>query len=317
MKEELRNILEEYANQRAKEETRVNDLLKKLIDENPEFKRIRQEYSSIRANQIRAKLEGRAFDVEGAKKKYNNGLKSACKKSGTNEKELETRYICSDCKDTGYIGKNQKTLCHCLVNKATQSILSSQNLIKDATFDNFDESIFPNDKKIDKEGRTQREHILHIKTRAQKWCDAYPNTNKQQALFIGATGVGKSFMISCMAHRIIEKGYSVVNATASGINEAMLKVINQRDNSIIGLFKSCDLLIIDDLGVEPVLRNITVETLYEIIEYRISNKKHTIICTNITLPVIEDRYGHRISSRISSTKNTSLMKILGDDLRRL
>lgn len=85
----------------------------------------------------------------------------------------------------------------------------------------------------------------------------------------------------------------------------------------MGLFKTCDLLIIDDLGVESILRNITIETLYEIIEYRLANKKHTIICTNLTMIQLQERYGYRISSRISSARNTALMQLLGKDLRSL
>jgi len=314
---DIRGILEEYNNKRSYEEARVNEVLNRLIAENPEFKKAREEYSRARAMHAMAKLKGENYDFDKAKRQYATNLNSACKSSSINRDELETKYTCNDCKDTGYIGDNEKTFCHCLINKATKNALASQNLQHDVTFDNFDENIFPDDKRIDKQGRSQKEHILHIKDRAIKWCESFPKTNKLQTLFIGVTGVGKSFMINCMAHKIIEKGYSVVNLTAGGINEAMLKVINERDNSIIKLFKSCDLLIIDDLGVEPILRNITVETLYEIIEYRLSNKKHTIICTNLTLPKIEQRYGYRVFSRISSTRNTALMHILGDDLRRL
>lgn len=317
MKFEIRNLLEEYANTRHMEEQRVNNLLKKLIDENPEFKKAREDYSSSRAIQALAKLDGKTSNIDKARKKYSSTIKLACKNSRVDERDLETRYVCSDCMDTGYVGDNEKTFCHCLANKATKSLLSSQNLLKDATFDNFDESIFPDNNRIDNDGKSQREHIVRIKERAQKWCETFPNINKQQTLFIGATGVGKSFMTNCIAHEIIKKGYSVVNSTASGINEAMFKVINEKDSSIIGLFKSCDLLIIDDLGVESMLRNITIETLYDIIEHRLSNKKHTIICTNLTLLMIEERYGHRVFSRISSTKNTALMQMLGDDLRRL
>lgn len=314
---ELKKILEEYAQRRGSEEARVNQLLRRLMAENSDFKKAREEYSSIRANEIRAKLKGEAFDIEKEKKKYSNSLQSACKKSGISGKELEVKYQCTDCLDTGYIGDNQKNLCHCVVNKAVNNTIVSQNLLEDATFDNFDETIFPKNEKVDKEGRNQREHILHVKSRAQSWCDEFPNTKKKQTLFIGATGVGKSYMVSCIAHNIIKKGYSVVNATASGINEAKLKTINDRDSSAMGLFKSCDLLIIDDLGVESMLRNITVETLYEIIEYRLANKKHTITCTNLSMTKLQERYGYRIVSRISSTKNTALMQILGKDLRGL
>ncbi|MEX1376456.1 MAG: ATP-binding protein [Eubacteriales bacterium] len=313
---EIKNILEEYASKRAREQARVNGIYKQLFSGSTNFKKAREEYSSARAAQAMAKLKGESADIEKQRKQYYRELEYACKANDIDVSELEIKFECPDCQDTGFVGEGEKTYCHCLINKATKQILANQNLMEDATFDNFDISIFPADKKVDKEGRNQREHILYMKERAQKWCESFPGTKKLQALFVGATGVGKSYMSSCIAHEIIKKGYSVVNTKASGINEAMLKVINSRDNSVISFFKTCDLLIIDDLGAEPVLRNITVETLYDIVEHRLTSKKHTIIVTNLQPKAMEDRYGYRISSRVASTTNTALMNILGDDLRR-
>ncbi|MBN2879602.1 MAG: ATP-binding protein [Clostridia bacterium] len=317
MKTEIRNILEEYTLRRQSEERRINALLNKLMDENPDFRKARQEYSSARAKAAIKRLEGGKESIAKAKDTYNKSLLAACKKSSVDEKELEVKYVCKNCKDTGYTGDNEKSFCKCVVNRITEKSLSSRNIQSGSTFDKFDENIFPDDEKTDSEGRTQRGHILHIKERAVKWCSAFPETNRLQTIFAGATGVGKSFMAGCIANDILKKGYSVVNTTAGGINDAMLKIINDRDSSVMGLFKSCDLLVIDDLGVEPMIKNITIETLYDIIEYRLSNKKHTIFCTNLSLPMIEERYGARVFSRISSTKNTAFMQVQGKDIRRL
>ncbi len=317
MNTELKNILDEYAAKRAREENRVTNLLKKLMEENQQFKSARQEYSSARAKLAGAKLQGGTYQIDTAKEKYNKELKAACKKSGIEISDLQIKYLCADCRDTGYTGENQKVFCHCIINRMAGTILSAQNMNEENTFENFDESIFPNNKAVDKEGRNQREHILHIKERAISWCDSSPDDVKQQLLIMGKTGVGKSFIANCIANYSIKNGFSVVNATAGGINEAMLKVINEKDNSLIKLFKNSDLLIIDDLGVESILRNITIETLYDIIEYRLVKKKRTIIVTNLTLPAMQEKYGYRIFSRISSKRNTALLQIMGDDLRRL
>ena len=313
---EIKLILEEYSNKRAKEEARVNGIYRQLIAGTPGFKKARQEYSAARAQHAMGRLGGENADIEKQKKQYYKELESACKANNINIKELDIKYECPDCMDTGFVGEYEKTYCHCLINRATKQILANQNLIEGATFQNFDQSIFPTDKKVDKEGRNQRAHILYVKERAQNWCDTFPQTKKLNTLFMGATGVGKSYLASCIAHEIIKKGHSVVNTKASGINEAMLRVINDRDNSIISFFKTCDLLIIDDLGVEPVIRNITLETLYDIVEHRLTVKKHTIIVTNLLLKDIEGRYGYRTASRIVSTTNTAIMNIVGDDLRR-
>lgn len=56
----------------------------------------------------------------------------------------------------------------------------------------------------------------------------------------------------------------------------------------------CDLLIIDDLGTEPLYRNVSGEYLYTIINERKITKKHTLISTNLSLDDILNRYGERI-----------------------
>ncbi|MBO5910467.1 MAG: DNA replication protein DnaC, partial [Clostridia bacterium] len=64
-------------------------------------------------------------------------------------------------------------------------------------------------------------------------------------------------------------------------------------------FMDCDVLIIDDLGCEPLLKNITVEYLFNIINLRQKRYKPTLISTNLTPEDILNRYDERIHSRLS------------------
>ena len=89
---------------------------------------------------------------------------------------------------------------------------------------------------------------------------------------------------------------------------------SEREDFLLPLL-SCDYLLIDDLGTEPIKRNITLEYLYLILSEREKNAKYTIITTNLDLEGILSRYGERIFSRISSKKTTLKLYIDGDDLR--
>ena len=76
------------------------------------------------------------------------------------------------------------------------------------------------------------------------------------------------------------------------------------------------LLLIDDLGTEPMMRNITVEYLFTLLNERALNKRHTVIATNLTPPLLKERYGERIMSRLSDTKAWDHCRLMGKDLRR-
>ena len=65
-----------------------------------------------------------------------------------------------------------------------------------------------------------------------------------------------------------------------------------------------DLLVIDDLGTEPLYKNVTIEYLLSLISNRLENNKHFIITTNLSSAELIERYNERLISRLSDkTKN--------------
>jgi DNA replication protein DnaC len=89
-----------------------------------------------------------------------------------------------------------------------------------------------------------------------------------------------------------------------------------QDTAALDTFLDCDLLIIDDLGSEPVIKNVTQEHIYNIINERIVNELPFIITTNLSPIDILDRYDQRIAGRITSQKNSARIEFKGGDLRR-
>ena len=77
---------------------------------------------------------------------------------------------------------------------------------------------------------------------------------------------------------------------------------------------SCDLLIIDDLGVE-FSTQFTVSELHNIINTRILRCLPTIISTNLELADIEKQYSQRIASRIIGTSMP--LRFCGNDIRQM
>ena len=76
-----------------------------------------------------------------------------------------------------------------------------------------------------------------------------------------------------------------------------------------------EILLIDDLGTEPMVRNITVEYLFSLINERTGGGMHTVIATNLSFEDLKNRYTERISSRLLDKNGFEVVGLAGEDLR--
>ena len=75
-----------------------------------------------------------------------------------------------------------------------------------------------------------------------------------------------------------------------------------------------DLLILDDLGAEfPSPFNLA--TVYNLINTRCNRRKPTIISTNLTAQELEQKYSHRVVSRLFSLLDC--LRFVGKDIRQI
>ena len=142
---------------------------------------------------------------------------------------------------------------------------------------------------------------------------------KQNFIVIsGKTGVGKTFITKCLAFELINKGFIVLFVSAFEMNKLMLSYhtsFDQNKQSYLDALIDPDVLIIDDLGTEPILRNVTIEYLYVVLSERSRLGRLTVITTNLDGTGILNRYNERIFSRLINKNESIFIKIEGDDLR--
>ena len=74
-------------------------------------------------------------------------------------------------------------------------------------------------------------------------------------------------------------------------------------------------LLLDDLGAEPIINNVTIEQLFTLLNERELNGLHTVISTNLTPAELQSRYTERIGSRLLDKRSTSMLPFYGDDVR--
>ncbi len=230
---------------------------------------------------------------------------------------LDPLFTCKLCQDTGYVGDKLKDLCSCVKTNYEALVAQQYQMPKtDFSFETFDENIFYTHP-LPGLGISQQKLMLALRNRLERYADALPAPPVPHQLFYGKTGLGKTFLMHCIAKRAQEKNLSVLMITANRLLNLIRKdYFSQGDEEGLQLVFSADVLLIDDLGTEPLLKNITIEQFFALIDDRFTRKKPTIFSTNLTLTELQDRYSERIASRLFDESVCEKTEFLGDDLRK-
>ena len=226
----------------------------------------------------------------------------------------EIKYNCEKCKDTGFI-ENEK--CSCLLEKIREAEYEKSNigkLIKTQNFETFSFKYY-NDVK-NSQGISPLDYIKLAHSEAHNFCDNFSDT--KNLLFYGNSGLGKTFLSSCIAKEIIDKGFYVRFILSSRLfsvydDYKFNRGDSEENKKIIDEAFSCDLLIIDDLGTESNNAN-NLPFLYDILNERILNDKKIIITTNLSVDEMSARYTPRFISRLYESFNT--IKLEGENIRK-
>ena len=219
------------------------------------------------------------------------------------EQDLVPNYHCKKCNDSGYF-ENGK-LCECFFDTLSTVCESFLNITTPClpTFNDFN---------------CQSETQSKLKQKLVEYVNAFPPQSVKNLIFTGAPGTGKSFCAGCISSELKAKKHSVIYLTAVKLNDLFLTYHTSSlsdKQAIFSLLTTSDLLVIDDLGTEPLLRNVTVEYLTAVISERINLSKPFIITTNLSMDEIKERYTERFLSRISSKESARIL-FSGNDLRQ-
>ncbi|MCR5553605.1 MAG: ATP-binding protein [bacterium] len=213
------------------------------------------------------------------------------------ENDLIPHFSCKKCNDTGFY---EGEPCSCFKERLNY-YLADSNSDNLADFKGFKD--FNND------------NLVKVKNFLLKWAT---DKNYNQILLCGKTGVGKTFLGECALNELKKQGKSVLKVSAFKMNELFTKFHTcfdyERADYLDGML-TADALMIDDLGTEPMKRNITKEYLYLLLNERKEANKLTIITTNFDLEDILKIYEERIFSRLADKKSTKCILIEGKDLR--
>ena len=224
---------------------------------------------------------------------------------GLKPDELELHYQCSVCRDTGFVGEIQRTPCACRL-RYQQAALSGEGVNDRETFENFSESIYPDS--------VQRARAIKVKTFCLAYANSLPGAEKPNLLLMGMPGLGKTYLGNAIAFFAINRGIDSLRATAYRFVQDMLADIRDRSGRAVR-YQTVPFLVLDDLGSEPDIPNVTREWLFAILNERTQARRPTVCITNLTLPQLMERYGERIMSRMADQGTTSAIQLTGSNLR--
>lgn len=286
----------------------------RLLEAYEKVPRIRQIDQQLRKNMSAVALS--AFTKDGSAQDYiAQGMalqqeREALIRANFPEGYIDESPVCPRCSGTGYMGS---AMCTCLQELCRQeqtkelSLLScGEGSFEDFRLDYYEQQV---DGSIGVSPRALME--LNLK-KCKRFAEHFGSEN---LLFVGGTGLGKTFLSACIARAVAEKGFSVAYEPAGRLFTKLEKnrfSPNEETQREAEKLYSCDLLIIDDLGTE-LPGNFVTTALYNLLNERLLAGKPMIVSTNLLISEIAARYSPQIASRLQGSFHT--LTFVGKDIR--
>ena len=309
-------IMRQYNARQAAHQRTLEAHTREISVRIPRITEINREIGSASIKKAKQLLSGQAddWDLKTVIRELSEERRRLLTDYGYPADYLELHYDCKKCRDTGFIDGKK---CSCFKQAAIE-LLYEQSKLSDIlsreNFDTFDERWYDADDMDEATGKSSLELARIARKQAWDFTQHFQDTFNN-LFFYGHTGVGKTFLTHCIAREIIEQGHSVIYFSAYDLFDELAKrTFHSYDNSpdLPDYVGECDLLIIDDLGTE--LTNTFVQSrLFLLINERLTQKKPTIISTNLEIGAFSEMYSERTFSRIFS--NYTMIKLTGRDIR--
>ena len=308
-REENQRVFEERAAQACEKCPGLSELL--AARKNALMAGIRQGITSQRKNPEANASLSQAMAL------YNEKIAAALKEGGQSPDLLQPVYTCPLCRDEGYVYAPSRRMCSCFEEELNRRMLDSLGLggTRPQTFEAFDESLFSQDA-IAPYGVSQRQMMLKNRNTALEFAESFPDTPARDLLLVGQSGLGKTYLLHAIAHRLVRRGFLPLYLSAYRFFEIARKSYLDNDPEAMADIMSAPLLLLDDLGTEPLMNNITVTQLFALLNERQMAGRHTVISTNLTLSALKERYTERVTSRLLDSRDCKQLTFIGEDIRK-
>lgn len=309
-------VSERFSLRKAQARQQLEERRREVFDKLPRIKAIATELVAVKTRMVQAVFDGAATqrlteECRGRSLSLQAERAELLYAAGFPVDYLDYKPLCALCGDEGSFGTR---LCSCYEEELKKEQFLRSNLggkLRHQVFGAFELSFYPAQK--DEDGVSPRDIMKRVLENCKSYAKGF-SAQSPNLLFIGGPGLGKTFLSSCIANAVIERGFSVVYDSAQNIIMQFENVrFGRQELSTVQKYFDCDLLIMDDLGAE-FLTPLSESALYNIINTRITSAKPLLLSTNLTPKQIASSYNDRISSRLNG--EFVILQFEGQDLRR-
>lgn len=321
----LKRLLTEYDAKRMYKLSSLDDRKHRLMESSAEYTKLEKDLQAISIESLKSMLSASPSEKEEKlrvlQEKTNRISKEKellLKKLHLPDDYLSPNFDCKICQDTGYVDNE---LCSCIKQKVYDMEYNKANIgnIKYENFDTFNLNYYSDEADPSKYNSqfSPRENMKKILNISKTFIKNFDSPDEKNLVFLGKTGLGKTFLSNCIAKDILDSGKTVLYQTAPVMLDSIItSKLHKESSELAELVLSVDLLIIDDLGTE-VMNSMHFNELFNIINTRLLNQSakvtKTIISTNLDLKGLFSFYDERIGSRIVG--NYNVCRFFGDDIR--
>lgn len=264
-------------------------------------------------------LDGNAAaeDIPAKMDVLNRGIAALLTQNGFPEDYLDPVCQCKRCQDTGFVGELVRERCECFNQQFYRRLYQEMGLPEstEQSFEGFNLDLF-SPEKFPGKTYSQRDLMTVIRKNCESYAEKYPDVPVRDMLLMGQSGLGKTYLMHAMAKRLIQRGVNVLLISAYKFLEIARKAYMTSDSAAMDDLLAADVLMIDDMGAEPLMENITIVQWFNLINERQLRRKATIISTNLMEDELRRRYTERIASRLLGGRECKLIQFAGDDIRR-
>lgn len=313
----LARVAEAYERRQAENRREEDRRRREIAQNHPDLDRLLTERHQMILRSVRgAFTEGVPTGPERAMEEYNRKIAALLAEKGYAPDYLTPVCLCPLCGDTGYVYEQSvMRRCACFQAAYEKALAEGeQGRGEKGTFARFDERRFP-DLPLPGTDVTQREYMRVVRERCEKYALGVPDGPVKTLLLHGGSGLGKTFLLECVEAAVREKGVSTLYTTAYDLLSALRNAFFSRTEESTREYFCVPLLMIDDLGMEPLVENVTVEQIYNLLNARLSRGLYTAVSTNLSREELGKRYTERVSSRLLDTRTGLAIPFQGKDIR--
>ena len=315
----MQQLLAEYEAQRQQNQQTELARREAAVSACPEIGQVLEARQEMIFSGVRGILSGQAAaaDIPARMDVMNKRLASLLKKHNFPETYLDPVFRCPICEDTGYVGEPIREQCECLRTAFYSRLYRQVGLGERAeqSFEKFDLNVF-SPEKLPGKTYSQQDVMRVFRQKCSDWAEKYPAVPARDILMMGQSGLGKTYLMHAMAKVLLQRGFSVMLISAYRFLDTARKAYFSGSSAEMDVLIDADVLMIDDMGSEPLMENITIVQWFNLINERQQRGHATVISTNLMEDELRRRYTERIASRLlNNPGQCMLLQFLGDDVR--